>query len=284
MKRVLTLAVSLFVLSACSAMNTNELAKNTSEKSISGSGYESLRGAVINYGYDGFDDFNLTIYNNKIKWLGQKGYFQGVASEVVPQISKVADNIYFFSWSTGNGGDNVVHNYNAMRVNAHLSESRVKEALWQIHGDVYNINSPASVFPHSQLTPVEDIGKILKKNIAEKNLPPFAFSTEISHFPEDIAGRNELTGLAIKYDTPDGVIKIEVDGERTYVSKNNQDRKDVFTAATKIADGIYFISWEKGGDSDHIVVNRNSMTVFDHVSPTGERKEAIYDITYFGAK
>ena len=171
------------------------------------------------------------VYNNKIKWLGQKGYFQGVASEVVPQISKVADNIYFFSWSTGSAADNVVHNYNTMRVNAHLSESQVKDALWQIHGDVYNINSPESVFPHSQLTPVEDVGKILKKNIAQKNLPPFAF-----------------------------------------------------TAATKIADGIYFISWEKGADSDHIVVNRNSMTVFDHVSPTGERKEAIYNITYFGAK
>lgn len=284
MKKNLKLALSLLVLSACSAIDKNELANNTPVKSISGSGYEALRGAVINYGYDGFDDFNLTIYNNKIKWLGQKGYFQGVASEVVPQISKVADNIYFFSWSTGSAADNVVHNYNAMRVNAHLSESRVKDALWQIHGDVYNINSPESVFPHSQLTPVEDVGKIIKKNIAQKNLPPFAFTAKISNFPEDIAGRNELTGLAITYDTPDAVIRIEVDGERTYVSKNNQDRKDVFTAATKIADGIYFISWEKGADSDHIVVNRNSMAVFDHVSPTGERKEAIYNITYFGTK
>lgn len=284
MNKSLTLILSLFVLSACSAIDTNKLTSYTPEKSISGSGYESLRGAVINYGYDGFDDFNLAIYNNKIKWLGQKGYFQGVATEVVPQISKVADNIYFFSWSTGSSGDNVVHNYNTMRVNAHLSESQVKDALWQIHGDVYNINSPESVFPHSQLTPIKDIGKILKKNIAEKNLPPFAFTAKISNFPEDIAGRKELTGLSIKYDTPDGVIEIEVDGDRTYVSKNNQDIKDVFTAATKIADGIYFISWEKGADSDHIVVNRNSMTVFDHVSPTGERKEAIYDITYFGAK
>ena len=64
MKKSLTLVLSLLVLSACSAIDTNKLTSYTPEKSISGSGYESLRGAVINYGYDGFDDFNLAIYTH----------------------------------------------------------------------------------------------------------------------------------------------------------------------------------------------------------------------------
>lgn len=252
------------------------------ENRNSGSGYEELKGSVINYGYDNFDDFNLAVYNHRVKWLGQKGYFAGIARELIPLISKIDDNIYFMSWSTGSGGDNVVQNYNTMKVHAHLSDESAGDALWVIRGNVYSINSEKSVFPHSRLTPDEDVFKVIEKNIVEKCLPPFGFKNSVSEFPEDCAARDELTGGIIEYDTPDSMMRIEVDGTVTRLYEDRQNPKEFLTYATKIADGIYLISWKKGDDNYHIVLNRNTMKAFSHLLPTGERAEVIYTITHFG--
>ena len=78
----------------------------------SGSGYKDLEGDIINYEYEGFGSFRLHIFDNTIKWRGVGGNFNDIVNRVVPQISRVAENIYFMSWATGGqGGDNVMVNF-----------------------------------------------------------------------------------------------------------------------------------------------------------------------------
>jgi hypothetical protein len=82
-------------------------------------------------------------------------------------------------------------------------------------------------------------------------------------------------------DTPYGPTHIEVDGDTTRVRQGQDGTADFRTFATKIDEGIYFISWLGDLGGNHIVVNRQSMKVFRHISPSGERAETIYGLTFF---
>lgn len=274
----------LTVLSFLTLTCTSIQAENNTNTAInSGSGYEDMKGSVVNYGYENFDDFDLAVYNHKVKWLGQYNYFEGIAMEFSPVISKVADGIYFMSWGFGKGGDNVIHNYNTMHVNAHLDPAdQTKNSLQNIHGKVYSINKPDTRFPHARLTALDAMEKQLEQNIVQKKLPPLSDKKLFNvQYDEDLVAKAELDGQTIKYSTPYGLTTIEINGDITRVGENNQDIQDYQTHATKIADGIYFLSWTDGNGGNHIIVNRNDMKVFDQMSPKWERGEAIYDISYF---
>ena len=251
----------------------------------SGSGYSDLEGTIINYEYENFSAFRVAIANHRVRWTGISGYFEGVTSEVVPQISKIADGIYFFSWQTmGDGGDNVVLNFNTMSVNAHLNPGAPSaEAMEMINGPIQCWNESDCIPPSDERTPRMEVRVILQSNVQEKNLPPM-FLLELNKDPKsdaDRAARSELAGMAIEYETQYGSTRIEVDGGQTYLRENMGETTSYDTFATKIADDIFFISWMGPAGGNHIIVNRDTGKVFDHISPSGERAERIYDLACF---
>lgn len=270
---LLILATFLLVATQSTAMAQKLAHKSQTD---SGSGYDDLRGAVLNWGYPDFGDFRIVIYNHKVKWLGVGGYFDGIARELVPQISKVSDDVYFLSWSTGSGGDNIVIDSSSGTVNAHLFDE--SGGLMVLHGTFAGMNSPKIVFPHAELTPAPEVGAKIEQNIKQKNLPPFMFDEAVSEASNDVAARNELAGQSLSYQTPEGTVKVQVDGDVTHVWEDDRAVGDFMTAVTKIAEGIYQISWINDKTSNFLVVNRNSGQVFDHIRPSGKRAEAIYQL------
>ncbi len=251
---------------------------------VSGSGYDDLRGMVINYGYDFFDNFNLTVYNNKVKWHGQVGYFAGIAREVIPQASKVAEGIYFVSWSTGVGGDNVVFNFNEHTVNAHLFDMSAPDLILNIHGKIFNVNTEDTVYPHALLTPDEEMLPLITKNFEERKLlPDYGFVKTLSPLPEDVLARQELMGKSIIIKTVEGELKIFFDGEKMHLELGNRTLT-YMTTVTKIADAVYFISWENDAFRGHMVCNVKTKQAFQHLRPSGERKEEICNIVDFKAR
>lgn len=256
-------------------------------QNTTGSGYEDLRGSVINYGYDNFEDFNIMFYNNRGTWHGQKGYFAGNIREIIPQISKVADGIYFASWAAGpqgKGGDNVVFNTHTMRVNAHVFDAHGESMIMPLRGSIYKINGDA-VFPRGELTADADAFVNVQRNIKEKNLPPQPYSKELSTFEEDIVARKELEGKTISYASPRGTLSITFQEKTMLISEKGQE-KEFLHGATKIAEDIYFISWEDVEEVDgekknihaNIMVNCINKKVFSHIQPDGTRKEEISDL------
>lgn len=253
----------------------------------SGSGYPDLEGSVINYSYNDWSGFQFAIYDNKVKWHGFEGYFLGVTREVVPQISRVGNDIYFSSWQTsGNGGDNVVHNFNTMEVNAHLHpDQSAPETMEMITGVVHCRDTPDCIFPSEAITPDEQVFPIIRKNMTEQELPPLGnveLNNTLRHEADRMA-REDLAGMAIVLDTPDGTTRIEVDGAQTHIRENDGAAQSHLTYATKISDEIYFISWLGAPGGNHVVINREWMKAFDHISPTGERAEMVYDVSCFDA-
>lgn len=92
---------------------------------FSGSGYAAAENSVVNYTYNNFGGFYVTVANHKLRWQGFHGYFYGLVSANPPQISEVAPNVFLKSWTTrGTGSDNVVMNFNNHRVTAHLQPDR----------------------------------------------------------------------------------------------------------------------------------------------------------------
>lgn len=251
-----------------------------------GSGYDDLRGMVINYGYDGFDDFHLAVNNGRYTWQGQKLYFDGISTVVFPVVSRCADGIYFSSWPIGPAAsDNVVVNFNTMTVNAHLHpEDNEVMAMEMIHGPVTSVNEPDTAFPHCELTPVEEIYPRIEANMAAKDLPPL-FDPDANNrarFEEDVAARRELAGVEIAYRTRSTHYRLTVDGEVTTVTKDDGDPVEYQTYATKIADAVFFLSWAEGSPGKHIIVNADSGNVFDNLTEAGERTEGIFALLQFG--
>ena len=251
----------------------------------SGSGYRKLEGKVINYAYDNFSGFQVAIFDNRIKWKGFQGYFHGVVSQVDPQISEIRDGLYFMSWLIPDGGDNVVVNLNAMRVSAHLRSGDGAGGgadFAVIHGEVLCFDEPACAFPDGDPTLRLALMPMFIKNSLEFGLQPMP-EVVWPDTSAEVDARAELAGQTVAYETPNGLVEVAVDGEQTHVSLGDAGRQSFKSYATKIDEGIYFISWlgdEKYGD--HIVVNQSEMKVYDHVFLENERQEAVYRITCFG--
>ena len=269
----------VIVLGGCSQIQQME------DFGPSGSGYSDLEGTIINYDYENFSAFRFAVENNIIRWTGISGYFEDITSEVIPQVSKVADGIYFSSWQTlSGGGDNVVHNFNTMLVNAHLNPNGDSaEAMEMINGGIQCWSESDCIPPNEELTSRMRIRAIIQSNAQENNLPPM-FLLELNKDPKvdaDRAARSELAGMAIEYETQYGSTRIEVDGGQTRVTENQGETASYNTFATKIAENIFFVSWMGPSGGNHIIVNRETGKVFDHISPSGEREEQIYDLSCF---
>ena len=237
--------------------------------------------SFIEYEYVDFGSFGLAIYDNKIKWRGYGGYFDGIVSQVEPQISKISDGIYFLSWVFGTGGgDNVVVNFNNKKVFAHLRSGSASEDspsdFEMIHGIVNCGPSTNCQFPEGE--PVSMLSMVMKlnKNTKQFDLPAI-FETEKPLIQAHIDARNELSGLPIQYENDEGIINIQVEGDKTLVRINGRNLKQYQTNVSKIDEGIYFISW-LGNEAfgEHIVFNRQTMKVFDHMTSKEVREEQIY--------
>ena len=81
---------------------------------------------------------------------------------------EVADNIYFMSWPTqGEGGDNVVVNFDAMTVNAHLGGG---DRFRLIHGIVHCRNSSDCVAPEGDVMSPDEVMQTLMANAQRTGL------------------------------------------------------------------------------------------------------------------
>ncbi|WP_157491468.1 hypothetical protein [Flammeovirga sp. SJP92] len=281
--------VLLLTLLSCSSTDTSwskeKVLKNKAEKNLSGTGYREFEGKMINYDYVDFGSFRLAVFDNKIKWRGYGGYFDGVVAQVNPQISRVADGIYFMSWTFEmGGGDNVCVNFNTKKVYAHLhqADADMLEDFEVIHGDITCGPSVECAFPEGEVMGQFSTIFTILKNIIKFDLP-FMGQTERPLTEQNQLARKELKGKKLQYKTESTVVTIEVKGDVTQVTYKGEETKNYLSYVTKISDGIYFISWL--GDpqfSDHIVLNANDSVVFDQLSKSGEHREKIYEVLCFG--
>ncbi len=252
------------------------------QKNVSGSGYDDLRGSVINYGYDFFDDFCLTVYNNKIKWSGQLGYYRSISQEVTPQISKIANDVYFLSWETEHGRDNVVLNFATQKARSHVSYTQFPHTLLRLHGRVYSVNAQDSEYPHLPLSNAHDIPTLIAQNIEERELPPHDRILETASLPkpEDEKIRQDFTGKTLTIATQFGMLQVLFSGAVMTVIENALQY--IFsTTISQVNEHIYFISWDNAQHKGHIVCNFETMRAYRHMRPNGERREEICVITSF---
>jgi len=253
--------------------------------SANGSGYAGLEGTVINYAYDDFSGFDLIWEDGDIRWEGSEGaYYDGVVRQRPAQVSRVADGIYFSSWpGTGGGGDNVVHDFNTMQVSAHLGTRDFGVIL--IAGDIHCWDRPDCVIPSTELTSDKDTQPAIEANTRRFNLPSRADLRRPDRplLPRDVAAREELAGKTIVFEQSTGMTRIAVDGDVTHVFDNGVQAEPQQTYATRIADGIYFLSWAGPAGGNHMLFNTITRKVYDHLQPDLIRGEQIYDISCFDA-
>ena len=247
-----------------------------------GSGYAGMDGDVINYEYYDFGGFQLLMSEHRLKWRGVGGRFDGVVALVSPQVSRVADNIYFMSWGTPNGGDNVVVDFDAMTVNAHLGGD---DRYRLIHGVVHCRNSSDCIAPEGDVMSREEAMQTLAANARRAGQPgppggpPEPAAGPLS--PADLAAREALRGKVLRYEPDRGTTSVAVADDVTIVSEDGADEASHATHATQIADDVFFVSWGGAHGGNHIVFNAETMKVYDQIMPDGTRKEAIYDASCF---
>lgn len=263
------------------------------ESGPGGSGFADLNGNVIHYEYFEFGGFQLYMSESGLKWRGVGGEFDGVVAMVTPQVSKVNDDIYFMSWPTpGEGGDNVVMNFDAMTVNAHLGGG---ERFRLITGVVHCRNSSDCVAPEGDVMSMAETMQRLMANAQRSGrmppggmggmggmggppqLPPAGPLSDA-----DKAAREALRGKVLQYPTDSGMTRVAVADDTTMVSVSGGAATSHSTHATQIADGVLFVSWGGPHGGNHIVFNAETMKVYDQILADGTRKEAIYDVTCFG--
>lgn len=262
-------------------ISTNILAK---ESIGLGSGYTDLENTIINYEYNDFGGFYLRIGDEKITWQGFVGYFKGITSVVEPQLSKITDGIYFASWPTRPGhGDNVIWNFNDKTVFAHLGGGN---AFKLIHGTIYCRNTPACKSPPQQGMSRNELVKRLVENVTALGFrsPVEALAPSRDMGLADIEGMNTLKGKTLVYNTPQGKVQVDFDGQKLYVKETENEKQSYASHATLVAKDIYFVSWGGAHGGSHIIFNANTMKVFDHIQNDGKRMETIYTASCFLAK
>ncbi len=269
-------------VTVCLLLSAVLLAAVAAEASEAGSGYADLEGNVINYEYVDFGGFHVRIADEQMVWRGFVGYFEDIVSRVEPRFSKVADDIYFVSWPTvGEAGDNVVWNLETMQVFAHLGSG---EAFMMIHGDIHCRNTADCQAPAAEPMPPPVRAQKLAENVRALGFasPMVALKPTGAMGPADLAGMKELHGQSLSYETPEGLISLEFADEQILVSDAQAEGTPHSIHATRIAEGVYFVSWGGLFGGNHIVFNAERMTVYDHIGVDGTRAESIYAVSCFG--
>ncbi len=99
--------------------------------------------------------------------------------------------------------------------------------------------------------------------------------------PADEAGKRQLTGKTIQYQSDDGIVSVSIDNEDTLVKIGDGGSKKYITHATLVAEGVYFISWAGDHSGNHIVFNSHTMKVYKQIMPDRTRQEGIYEVISF---
>lgn len=277
--------LSLLTSPACQKNKYSETVSKSAqvEGIIAGSGYRDLEGTFMQYEYQDFGAFRLAFTENKLKWKGYGGYFDGVIAEVEPRISKIEEDVYFLSWVFDNGGgDNVVVNLGEERVFAHLyhSNPKLSNDFELIHGQVLCSRSADCQSPDGDLMGLFKTILKLKSNIKKYDLPSLGTMSR----PPIQANRDVQDAFAnkiLRYNREGEIIEIQISADSTRVSRGAvfEEHRNY---ATKISDGVFFISWlEDESSAKHIVFNANMMKVFEHTVIDNVRREMIYDVVCF---
>jgi hypothetical protein len=147
-----------------------------------------------------------------------------------------------------------------------------------IHGSVNCGPSINCKFPEGEPISMLPMAMKLNRNTKKFGLPTI-FETEKSLIPAHIEARKELFNLPIQFKNDEGVVSIQVRNDITQVSINGKTPKEYQTNVSKIDENIYFISW-LGNDQfgEHIVFNKNTMKIFDHMTSKKIHQEQIYPI------
>ncbi|ANQ51775.2 hypothetical protein MY04_4439 [Flammeovirga sp. MY04] len=279
----ISIGIYLAFFSTKKTLSKDQIMNAVAEKNVSGSGYRDLEGKFIEYEYVDFGKFGLAIYDNKIKWRGYGGYFDGIVSMVEPQITKVSDYIYFLSWVFGdNGGDNVVVNFKSKKVFAHLRSGNANDEspsdFEMIHGTVLCGPSTSCKYPEGD--PISMLHMVTKLNLNTMKFDlPTIFETKKPLIQANKDARNDLLNYTIQYQNDIGTVHIQVLDEITKVSINGGEPKEYQTNVTKIDEDIYFISWLGNKQfGKHIVLNKKTNKVFDHMASKMNHVEQIYDL------
>lgn len=256
-----------------------KIINNVAEVNTTGSGYRDLEGKFIEYEYVDFGSFKLAFYDNKLIWQGNGGYFDGVTAKVIPQVSKVNNDVYFLSWVFPNGGgDNVVVNFKTKKVFAHLHQADAERStpFELIYGNIICGPSKDCNPPEGSVLNFLKVISLISSNSKKFNLTEMG-TMERPIISEHKKAREELFGKIIDYGTGEETITIEIKGDVTFIT-DKKGVKEYQTHTTKIDTGIYFISWLQNDDfGQHIVFNQNTMKVFDQILLDGTSKETIYE-------
>lgn len=288
MKTYLLGTLSFILIANCSApVSDTGLDAERSDSKLAkildgnGSGYADLEGDIINYTYNQFGGFQLRFADKKLNWQGMSGYFRGVSQQVDPIVSKVADDVYFMSWPTpGEGSDNVVMNFKSMQVFAHLTQPNGQD-MSIIEGVIDCRNGSTCAAPSDDLTPPPGILSLINTNMAEQNLPPMneAFTQSMSPTGADKSAIEELVDLQIDYETSDEKLSLRIGAKESVLKRENGELERVESYSTKVAEGIYFVSWLSASGDNHIVFNKDTNSAIDLVSADGERTEVVSGIS-----
>ncbi|MFI3242276.1 MAG: hypothetical protein R3Y43_06890 [Alphaproteobacteria bacterium] len=231
-----------------------------------GNGYDDLRGAVINYSYEGFDDFALVIYNKKMKWLGLSAYYKGISQEFTPMISKINDDIYYMSCITPLGRDDVVLNFAHSHVHA---TSKAGDSTVNVHGKITQFNTEEAVFPHAQLTKDADVMKIIEKNIKELSLDPLDPNMPMPEYEVDKQAKIDLADKRILIKGNGVTYKLNV----AHFHIHEDEEKNNLFSATKMGESVYFVTWIKGNDKKSMVIDLSTKQAYIH-----DDEEHIYPL------
>lgn len=251
-----------------------------------GSGYHELEGRIVNYRYDAFGGFELAFYDGKLKWRGVGGYFDGVVAQVEPQISKVSERVYFMSWPTGPGGDNVVMSIRDGRIYAHLdsgNEAPNRTTTFDmIHGVIECGPRRDCSYPTGAPTPLLWALYRLGTNASKFGLEPMS-SHDAARIDEHMEAEAALDGRVLRYRTPQGAFSLSFDGQRLSVGDPKGGVLSHRLHATKVGARLYLVSWrDEVEGAQHLLFNGNTMRVYTHIQPDGSRREEVYGVDCFG--
>ena len=196
----------------------------------------------------------------------------------------MAENLFFVSWPTvGENGDNVIWNFDDMTVFAHLGGGN---AFRMIHGVIHCRNTDACVVPPNGPMPPAQRRQKLMENVRQRGFesPQDALGPTGEMGPASVIGTDDLSGKTLVYGTPVGPMALRFEGPEILVSRQGSASETHKLHATRVAEGVYFISWGGPFGGNHLVLNAGTMQVYDHIQDDGSRVETIHRASCFGER